>query len=549
MTNKSNEDLNKPVEITEEFLLELYPELPNLYKIINTKPKNAAELKLLCLHPVYGKFWRLNNLYQIKDRNGKVVVFRMNDAQWIVYSHLKQHNRLMVLKSRQRGLTTLWLVSNFDDIMFNSNWDAGLISFKNDLVERLLYTIKFMWDNLKYPSIKRILGLKDRHKQNSTRIFRLSNGSSIAVGRTFRSTTLQRLHITEIGEIADLDPKFADEIETGSLETVHEKGIVVIESTAKGRNKFYDDWKTAMLCKNRGIYNVEDFCPVFLSWLEDPKCQSPILEEDTPDSIEYFKGKPEATQEQKNWWISAKRRKQDLIYQEYPANDDEAFFASVTGSFYYEIYKRCIKDKKERVNLYNPDLPLQVAMDLGINDPTFYVFFQVVDNNIMIVDDHQATDSIVKNWVDYLKLRLKGNRYSSYDRIILPHDAAKRSTESGKQQLELMKDYGLSDISDDTHVLHNRQSGESETNGLVAGILTVKQKMEEGLVYIDPVKCKATVNCIVNYKALYDKTACKYLDRPPKTGEFNHGADALRYAIVGCKKADKSPKLKRNFYE
>ena len=63
---------------------------------------------------------------------------------------------------------------------------------------------------------------------------RFSNGSSYSVTTSARSGTVQRLHITEFGKICRKSPDKAEEIMSGSLNTVHQGQQIVIESTAQG---------------------------------------------------------------------------------------------------------------------------------------------------------------------------------------------------------------------------------------------------------------------------------------------------------------------------
>ncbi len=60
-------------------------------------PDTEAEFSRLLLDQA----WRLNNLYMIKDKDGKKVRFRLNPAQWKFYKGL--HNRNLILKARQLG--------------------------------------------------------------------------------------------------------------------------------------------------------------------------------------------------------------------------------------------------------------------------------------------------------------------------------------------------------------------------------------------------------------------------------------------------------------
>ena len=115
-----------------------------------SKPKNDADLKKNYL---ISKLWRLNNVYTIVDKNGHKVKFRMNLSQHKVYAKALKHPRLIILKSRQQGISTFWLVFFFDDTCTRSNFSIGLMAQGQDESFTLLTRVKLLWDELA-PAIK-----------------------------------------------------------------------------------------------------------------------------------------------------------------------------------------------------------------------------------------------------------------------------------------------------------------------------------------------------------------------------------------------------------
>ena len=94
------------------------------------------------------KLWRLNNLYTISNKVGDEVRFVMNWAQHKAYGASLVHPRLIILKSRQQGISTLWLVSYFDDAITNSLYECGLMSQGQKESKALFRRIKRLWDRL-----------------------------------------------------------------------------------------------------------------------------------------------------------------------------------------------------------------------------------------------------------------------------------------------------------------------------------------------------------------------------------------------------------------
>ena len=69
---------------------------------------------------------RLENLYRIVDKNGKLIDFRLNWAQRELYHEM--HNRNCVLKARQLGISTFYCLVLLDLALFTPNQTIGIIS-------------------------------------------------------------------------------------------------------------------------------------------------------------------------------------------------------------------------------------------------------------------------------------------------------------------------------------------------------------------------------------------------------------------------------------
>src|SRR3546814_9331762 len=63
---------------------------------------------------------------------------------------------------------------------------------------------------------------------------KFSNGSSIRVGTSLRSGTLQRLHVSEYGKLCAKYPEKAREVKSGAFNTIQAGQSIVVESTAEG---------------------------------------------------------------------------------------------------------------------------------------------------------------------------------------------------------------------------------------------------------------------------------------------------------------------------
>jgi len=132
-----------------------------------------------------------DGFYRVKNKDGAIVPFCMNaDQEKFI---LERHGMDVVLKARQKGFTTIIQLDMLDDCLFIPNTSAGVIAHNlNDAKAFFADKIKFAYDNL--PSAFRELVPAT---QDAAESMKFGNGSSIRVGTSLRSGTLQRLHVSE----------------------------------------------------------------------------------------------------------------------------------------------------------------------------------------------------------------------------------------------------------------------------------------------------------------------------------------------------------------
>ena len=175
---------------------------------------------------------RLNSLYYITTFRGTKIPFRANPTQKQLYDDLWYCN--IILKARQLGISTFICLLFLDRCLWNDNVAAGIICHTREDAEMMFKRVKFAYDNLPDFIKSNITATID-----SARELVFNNGSSIRVGTSMRSSTLQYLHISEFGKICAKYPEKATEVITGSLNTVAAGQYVFIESTAEGREGYF----------------------------------------------------------------------------------------------------------------------------------------------------------------------------------------------------------------------------------------------------------------------------------------------------------------------
>lgn len=468
------------------------------------------------------KLWRMNNLYTIIDKLGRKTLFRMNWSQHMVHNYGFEHPRLIILKSRQQGISTYYLIKYFDDAETIDDLTIGLMAQGKRESAILLTRTKMLIEELD-PAVSDFLSVGT--SKDNTEAVEFLNNSKILIGVSFRSQTLQRLHISEFGKIANENPKRAEETKTGTLQAIAPYNDVAIESTAEGDNEFKYMWDEATEVKDdeRG---PKDFLPVFLSWFDDPDCKLDILQRDTTESLEYFSKHEQNgwvfSREQKNWWISQYRELKTKIKQEYPLTAEEAFEASRQGAYWHQAWQDYGIETPE---LFDPRLPVYATMDLGINDTNTVFMFQYYNKRKKIIWEYGNNNRGVRHYSDEIKRQcLRWN--IPWPEMYLPHDGAKRQQgqdDDLKTVADLYAENGfkvsLLDRPKDKH----------------KAVENVRSDIEHELLEIDA-ECKYAIKTMANYSKVWDAKLEEW-KKEPLHNYWSHWADNVLHVLL-CKVPD-----------
>lgn len=391
------------------------------------------------------KWWRMNNLYYIINENAEKILFRpeLRDVQTQLFND--PHNRKLILKARQHGVTTYYCIDFLDNAMFNNNVRCGIIAHNKDDAQIFFADkVKYAFDNLRCPELKE----KMAATKDSSRELVFANNSAIRVGTSLRSTTLQYLHISEYGKICAKYPEKAREIRTGALNTVHGDNFITIESTAEGRDgDFYRMCTVAQNHEKSGNPLTEmDFKPFFFSWFQKPEYRiNPDNVTIPKDLKEYFlelyhKHGIKLDAEQRAWYVKKYETQQDEMKREFPSTPQEAFEAAIIGAYYGVQMAKVREQRRLGVFPHNPNALVHTAWDLGINDAMTLWSFQLDNNMVNIIDYYENSGEGFEHYVSYLKEKkdfVYGTHYA-------PHDIKKRDLMSGKTRIRrALEDFGL----------------------------------------------------------------------------------------------------------
>lgn len=296
---------------------------------------------------IINKFKESLNIYSknclnIIDKHGKLVPLVFNEAQLLLDRQITQQYaqqnrvRMLILKSRQTGISTYCQARGFWHTVSKQNQNAVVVSHLNDSTKAIFGMVRNFYDNLPHPLVKPDL------KESTTSSLQFTHGSRwrIATARTSevgRGWTTNYLHGSEVAFYPNAD------IIPGLLQTVPEnESEILLESTANGAGGwFYDACMRSL--RGEGEW---DLC--FIPWSMMPEYRRKTDQYfERTDEEEVLANMFNLDDEQLNF----RRSKihdlggEDLFRQEYPITPQEAFLTSgrlfVEPKFIDEAYNEC----------------------------------------------------------------------------------------------------------------------------------------------------------------------------------------------------------------
>jgi hypothetical protein len=462
--------------------------------------------------------WRLNNLYWIIDRNGQRRKFKFNAIQERLYRDLHNHN--VILKARQMGISTFCSLFMLDRCLFNSNVRAGTVAHDLPSAKGIFRDkVRYAYENLPEQLRQHIRAVNDSAEE-----LLLSNNSSLRVATSMRSGTLNYLHVSEFGKICARFPDRAREVITGSLNTLAPGMVSFIESTAEGNEGKF--WEMCQLAQTKQRMRLE-LTPLdakfhFFPWYEDPHyVAEPIAL--TPEDETYF-DKLEfdcartIRPEQRAWYVKKRESQTDDMLREFPSNPDEAFSASVEGTYYGPQIAKA--ESEGRIAKYPaaPRYAVNTAWDIGVGDSTAIWFWQFIRDTgrIRFIGYYENTGEGAEHYVRKLR-DLAWGKWPPYGYHFLPHDVAVTEWGTNKTRFETLVQLGIRPTRIPQHTV------EDGINGVRLSFANFE---------FDELACAEGLKALRAYRKEWDEERGCWKDKP-RHDWASHGADALRYAVMG----------------
>lgn len=191
----------------------------------------------------------------VHQKRGKVP-FTLYDFQENVLAAFIKHRRIVILKNRQMGLSTLSAAYALWMMTFKDNKYVLVIATKQDVAKNLIDKVRLMWSNL--PSWLRQNCIEDNKLgqvyKNGSKIF-----AGTSTGDSGRSEAAALLIIDEAAFISGMS-----ELWSALQPTVSTGGDIIILSTPNGIGNWYHEVFT------KAEENKNNFFPITLHWTMHP---------------------------------------------------------------------------------------------------------------------------------------------------------------------------------------------------------------------------------------------------------------------------------------
>jgi phage terminase large subunit len=199
-----------------------------------------------------------------------------------------------------------------------------------------------------------------------------------------------------------------------------------------------------------------------------------------------------------------------LYLQEYECSFDRG----ISGSYYGSSLDQLKLKGQICPVAWEPGLQVHTVWDIGVNDATTIIFYQIVGEgiSIRIIDCYSNNNLGLDHYVKIIQ-----DKPYRYGKHYAPHDIKVREWGGGAvTRYEKARQLGLQFVLVDQV-------------GIIDGIENVWTHFPK--MWIDSEKCRSLINALENYRKEWDEKKQMYLEKPVKSWA-SHYADAFRYLCL-----------------
>jgi len=189
-----------------------------------------------------------------------------------------------------------------------------------------------------------------------------------------------------------------------------------------------------------------------------------------------------------------------------------SFIGNITGAIYGELLSKMEDENRITRVPYDQAYPVHTAWDVGYNDSTAIIFFQVIGHALHIIDYHEDNNKAFPHYAQVLKEKdfVYLNHYG-------PHDLDQTDFATGRTRREVAYQLGL-------------RFKIAQKLPIEDGIHAVKMLLPRCKIDVD--NCSKLINALRHYHRKYNDKNRIYAAKPNHDWS-SHANDALRTLAVG----------------
>ena len=316
-------------------------------------------------------------------------------VQHYIHQEIDKHRYSLLCLHRRCGKTTLCLNHLIKAALTNKNHNPRYAY----IAPTYKQAKSIAFDFLKFCT-KKIPGTK--YNESELRCDFI-NGARITLLSSENPDSIRGIYLDGciIDEAAQINPALIDEVITPALSD--RKGFMVMCGTPKGMNNiFYDYYQKAQADPKWFLYKAK-------------ASQTKIVDEEELENALSVMGKAKYDQE-----------------------FECSFIGNIEGSIYGELVQE-IDDKGQIGSVpYDPSLPVNTAWDIGYNDSTSIIFFQILNYQINIIETYEDDNEALPHYIKFLQ-----DKDYIYDTHYGPHDLDVTEFSNGKTRREVASALGV----------------------------------------------------------------------------------------------------------
>jgi len=209
----------------------------------------------------------------------------------------------------------------------------------------------------------------------------------------------------------------------------------------------------------------------------------------------------------------------DALVKEYQAMGEDYYAQEILAEYVKPVglvYKEWDLSHYKSFE-YDPSLPLHIAMDFGVNDPTSLVWIQPSSTEVRILDYYEATDASIEHYVSVIRSK----PYKQPDLVCGDPAGKARSLTTGTSPIEILASKGI-------HV--------RTTDGVKIPDQIRKAHTFVSRLWVNSEKAERFRDCLLNYRyptmGVEKRSKLNQENEIPIHDQFSHAMRAFEYWCV-----------------